>query len=142
MKTVKLATFALLLMVPACSGGGDVRLEGSSVEVSIDVFSGRPNPTFDLGGSELALLEEKLRNLQPGNEQPTQPGLGYRGFLIPQSARVVQIGNGSIVEQASGRVRVYRDSHDAEAYLKAVAETHGYGGLLSAPIQRHTGDNR
>lgn len=136
---MKLAKFALLLMVAACSRGEDVRLEGSSVEVSIDVFSGRPNPTFDLGGSELALLEEKLRNLQPGNEQPTQPGLGYRGFLIPQSARVVQIGNGSIVEQANGRVRVYRDSHDAEAYLKAVAKTRGYEGLLSATDSAATG---
>ncbi len=58
-----------------------------SVQVALDIFSGRPNPTVTLEGREAASLLERA---QPTvrielDESPTPPPtLGYRGILIDQ----------------------------------------------------------
>jgi hypothetical protein len=58
------------------------------VEVEIDVFSGRPNPTFGLSDGEEAELVERLV-AEPGQMAPladpeTLFGLGYRGVIVRQ----------------------------------------------------------
>ena len=54
-----------------------------AVYIVVDIFSGRPNPAFDLRGEEAshlrALLEQSREAVHP---TPRQPGLGFRGFLI------------------------------------------------------------
>src|SRR5947208_291634 len=55
-------------------------------EIELDVFSGRPNPTWNLEPSLEAELVNRLRALPPTHRQaPEPPGLGYRGLLIRPS---------------------------------------------------------
>jgi len=52
--------------------------------VELDVFSGRPNPRWQLSDAEAARLVELIATLDPAAAAPpAPPGLGYRGFRIP-----------------------------------------------------------
>lgn len=55
--------------------------------VELDIFSGRPNPRFELdprGRAALGAIEAALA--PAGREPPEPPGLGYRGFVYPGEA--------------------------------------------------------
>lgn len=50
--------------------------------VELDVFSGRPNPHWELDGSSSQTLRQLQGRLTAARRAPAQPpGLGYRGFL-------------------------------------------------------------
>jgi hypothetical protein len=54
------------------------------LEVTLDIFSGRPNPTWSLEhltAQECKRLIDSLPPLPP-EDAPVPPGLGYRGFII------------------------------------------------------------
>src|SRR5689334_1036785 len=60
-----------------------------ALRITIDVFSGRPNPVIELTESE---SKKVLERLQPGRKLaraeaglPPYFGLGYRGLIIEQS---------------------------------------------------------
>ena len=49
--------------------------------VELDIFSGRPNPRWELDEQSRDELERLQAGLDPANERPAEPpGLGYRGF--------------------------------------------------------------
>ena len=56
----------------------------TQLRVTVDVFSGLPNPTFALTDSEAKEFERRLRLLLPVAPQnvPEPPGLGYRGLVV------------------------------------------------------------
>lgn len=47
--------------------------------VTLLIFSGRPDPTWELAGREVAELVQQLRDVAPAPEIST---LGYRGFHV------------------------------------------------------------
>jgi len=50
--------------------------------VELDIFSGRPNPRFELDEHATRELRLLLRRLVPSTATPPEPpGLGYRGFI-------------------------------------------------------------
>jgi hypothetical protein len=53
-------------------------------EVVLDVFSGRPNPVWTLGGGLANDLEKRLRHLHEvkRSHEVTPPDLGYRGLRV------------------------------------------------------------
>ena len=60
----------------------------TTLRVTIDMFSGRPNPVLELQGSD---AREALRRLKPAARlgrgdagMPPQPTLGYRGLIVEQ----------------------------------------------------------
>jgi hypothetical protein len=54
-----------------------------SARVTLDAFSGRPNPTWQLAGAEVADLLASLKTLPSSTASPATEGvLGYRGMLI------------------------------------------------------------
>ncbi len=59
----------------------------NSVQVTIDIFSGRPNPVLEFKDQEAKTILDKL---QPGKKiiaqkpLPSEPILGYRGMIINQ----------------------------------------------------------
>jgi hypothetical protein len=58
------------------------------MQVEIDLFSGRPNPHWQLAPSELAELESRLVTLPAAASAALPDGLGYRGLhLGPVPAR-------------------------------------------------------
>jgi hypothetical protein len=59
------------------------------VLVELDVFSGRPNPRWELddrASQELRQLQSRLTKAREAAAEP--PGLGYRGFLYGDRVRV------------------------------------------------------
>jgi hypothetical protein len=57
-------------------------------EVVLDVFSGRPNPAWNLEGQLAEELVRRLRGLHRVERQrpSTPPALGYRGLRLTQRA--------------------------------------------------------
>jgi hypothetical protein len=58
-------------------------------EVMLDVFSGRPNPTWNLTGRFGEELAKRLRHLPSAGKQkaPSPPDLGYRGLRVTQKGQ-------------------------------------------------------
>jgi hypothetical protein len=52
------------------------------VRVELDIFSGRPNPVWELQDDEVAELESILARSSPLQAKVDPPGLGYRGFIV------------------------------------------------------------
>jgi len=48
-------------------------------KVTLLIFTGRPDPIWELAPGEVAALVKRLRELKPAAEVST---LGYRGFLV------------------------------------------------------------
>jgi hypothetical protein len=105
-----------------------------TIEVTIDMYSGRPNPRIDLTDQELDELKRRLSAAQqaPSVDYRDPPQLGYRGFRIinpkqepglPYQARtfegivVVAASPPSPNERQPPRPRAYRDTGDLEKWL-------------------------
>jgi hypothetical protein len=103
-----------------------------AIRVEIDVYSGRPNPSFNLSEASEAELVRKLRDLPHLESIPPEPGLGYRGYIVTATHRVpgfpssVRIGNGIVVFEGNA----YRDVHSAEDWLRQLSIQAGHGALL------------
>ena len=54
--------------------------EQREIEIQLDIFSGRPNPTWTVAGEAADHLWRLLRELEP-TPPKEPPDLGYRGFL-------------------------------------------------------------
>lgn len=125
-------------------GGGFVT-SADSLTVELDVFSGRPNPTWQLSGAEAAGLRRQLTALTPHpmapDRVPSPSGrLGYRGFVVFDPSRTLagadrlEVGEGFVraVDGATGRtLAVFADAdHSAERWLTAAAHGRVDPGLL------------
>ena len=83
--------------------------------VTLDVFSGRPNPTWSLSESAAGELGNRLRDLapMPGGEAPFD-GLGYRSTRVDLrqdgKAVVVVVARGAITVRRDGRAMRYADA--------------------------------
>jgi hypothetical protein len=96
----------LLLQVSVGSGAPP-----EPAEVELDVFSGRPNPTWKLSGEETSQFLGLLRELPSTEPGWFDAGLGYRGFAVslqdPQGRETrVQIYKG-IVKRSVGESMEY-----------------------------------
>jgi hypothetical protein len=55
------------------------------VLAELDIFSGRPNPRFELDEQSSEALRQLVTRLTPATDSPPEPpGLGYRGFLLTE----------------------------------------------------------
>ena len=53
------------------------------MRVELDVFSGRPNPRWELDEDSAVALQRLLSGLSVSTDTPPkEPGLGYRGFVF------------------------------------------------------------
>ena len=66
--------------------------------ITLDIFSGLPNPTWTLSDTQVADLTARLGALTPAAQAVAPPPLGYRGFII-------EGGTGAL----AGPLIVYRD---------------------------------
>jgi hypothetical protein len=73
--------------------------------VELDVFSGRPNPRWELDEPAADELRRLLRRLTVAAATPPEPpGLGYRGFVVTDDGREFRVHNGYV--SGSGVLRV------------------------------------
>ncbi len=88
---------------------------GQSIEVrvTLDVYSGRPNPSWMLSQSDAQDLLQMLNGLPRAEPSEFFDGLGYRGFVLdittPETSSTTQI------TLYKGRVR-YADGSDARFF--------------------------
>ena len=106
------------------------------MHVEIDVYSGRPNPQFDLSEPFSAELGHMLRDLPLANRTEPQPGLGYRGFVVTAETAAalpvkLRVFDGLIIIDDGQQVKVYLDRDGVESRLKRYARQAGYGALVN-----------
>lgn len=65
--------------------------------VELDVFSGRPNPRWELDSTSSESLRQLLSQLQPSRQTHlTGPALGYRGFKCSDAEEQVHACRGLV----------------------------------------------
>lgn len=89
----------------------------SAVEVELDVYSGRPNPSWTLGPTEAADFLGRLAALPAAAPHEPQTPLGYRGFVVrvagPAGADELRVAGGRVERSRAGRVEWYGDPRRA-----------------------------
>jgi hypothetical protein len=99
--------------------------------VTLDAFSGRPNPTWQLSKERSAKLFKRLQRLGPPSADAASPsrGLGYRGVVIecPTDPRFAPIrvfcGVVSMGNDPASPLAGYVDRLDRQLVLSAPRET-------------------
>lgn len=96
----------------------------ATATVTLDVYSGKPNPSWQLSATHTAELELRLRALQPTTQEVKEfDGLGYRAVSVvivrSEAARVeVTASRGMVTIRESGQTRRYTDTGSGlEAWL-------------------------
>lgn len=104
--------------------------------VELQVYSGRPNPSWQLDGQDVAELQRRLTNLPRRRQSFVEGGLGYGGFVIknPEKAgglpALIYVLNGVGVLDRDG-IASYEDARDLELWLLDQARGRGHGAILS-----------
>lgn len=135
-------------MLLRVQGKGDDQLSTDAGQplVTLEVYSGRENPSWPLEGGTLAEVTSRVRDLGSAEAAPPPPNvLGYRGFRVEHLGEDLPdslfVGRG-VVSVVRGKEAEHRnDSAGLESVLLADAANRGYGELLraaGAPAPRET----
>jgi hypothetical protein len=94
----------------------------SVVEVELDIFSGRPNPTWILSDEEGDIFLKRLSILPRVSAKELSTNLGYRGFIVrvmnETEKSLVRIQNGTVLLSQDDTNVYYRDQNrDLEQWL-------------------------
>lgn len=124
------AVLAVSLMVTAPARGGTGGVE-------LLVYSGRPNPSFELTSDEAAELVRRLDRLPPGGPPPEAPGLGYRGLLVTLAAPgdgpdQVTVYRGTVRLETAEVVDTRLDTASIESWLLDLARQRGHADLVAS----------
>lgn len=84
------------------------------MRVELDIFSGRPNPAWDLTAEESSECLKRLRDLPQIDSGDVQQGLGYRGIIVT-SGDSQGVGFDRLVV-SQGRVLV-KQADDTRSFL-------------------------
>lgn len=108
------------------------------VSVELDVFSGRPNPSWELNASESGELLKQLSPLPEEDKNKAEffDGLGYRGFVIsvrdelkPSSQPVIyRVYKGFILAND----KVFSDKNSVEKKLMEQARNKGFADIIES----------
>jgi hypothetical protein len=102
----------MALIVTSSCGGADLskhaeeRPSPDAATVEVDLYSGRPNPSWPLTPEEVARLVERVDGLEPADEAEPPGRLGYRGLRFQLHAQGREIASG---ESFEGHLR-FQDS--------------------------------
>ena len=105
--------------------------------VELLVYSGRPNPIFELTPEEVDELVRRLDGLPSGAPAPEAPGLGYRGMMVTLSGtgdgldRVTMYG-GAIRLETSDGIETRLDTTSVESWLLGLARQRGFADLITS----------
>jgi hypothetical protein len=123
---------------PATAGSGPLRKVSPDMLVTLEVFSGRPNPSWTLCADEEQELIRRLQSLPPSDRSPAEGDLGYRGFRIVNNSKRAQLPSevmvtmGVVTVRDDRGTRHYTDVNGIESWLVEQARRRGYGTLVEA----------
>lgn len=110
------------------------------MQAILDVFSGRPNPSWDLTAEESSELARRLIGLVATNRTLTEGNLGYRGLTILNPDKMaglpveIRVFHGVISLWENGHPTYYHDRNNVEDWLIELARKLGHGAILDQLI--------
>ncbi len=117
---------------------------GASMRVEVDVFSGRPNPSWDLTAheaKEFVALFQALPEYQ--GEGSVRDGLGYRGLIVTQLCDPIEdyneivISYGVVVARRNRKSKQFTDKdRRLERWLFQIGRRHLDESLYKQIIQQ------
>jgi hypothetical protein len=114
---------------------------GVALTVRLMVYSGQLDPVWELTNSEARpLLDALSHGVTEGGlvAAPSDPGLGYRGFLVTPKDRMDQLGDQILVYRRviartdRRKSDWFVDVGGAEEFLLRLARERGQGQVLAA----------
>lgn len=111
-----------------------------TLSATLLIFSGRPDPNFQLSEAETSDFAERVQNTVGKQEVQEAPegGLGYRGFLVQNTAGIegvpsqLVVFGGVVTEQEGTEARSWRDTGGCEDALVEAAKSREFGDLIAA----------
>jgi hypothetical protein len=100
------------------------------MEIELDVFSGRPNPTWVVSPELAASVSRALSSLPAAPARPEPGHLGYRGFIIRQSELSARVFDGHVIVTTNGTPRTFADSAGLEQQLIDDARQRGFADII------------
>ena len=109
-----------MFLASACGStpSGEDKTVSGTVAVELDVFSGRPNPTWTLAEPDATAYREKVGGLPVASSGQVANNLGYRGFVVRTGDEVVVVQRG-VVRKTKGSTTAYASdpNRDLERWL-------------------------
>lgn len=112
------------------------------VEVELDIYSGRPNPTWVLLEEESRAIRLAVKDLVATEELPASVSrLGYRGFLLreiimPSVVSEARVFGGTVDVPREGEVRVDKNRSLERRLLETMPEGYPHPGLQSYLVEQ------
>jgi hypothetical protein len=103
--------------------------------IVIDVFSGRPNPSWIPDDKAWIELQQKISTEHKIDCGPVPDALGYKGFLLrvepsaAGTAQTIRVFKGKLWYE-NNPVQCYTDNGDLEKWLIDQAKQHGFAQLI------------
>jgi hypothetical protein len=103
---------------------------GVQVTVTLGLYSGRPDPSWRLGGAQSAVLVQMIDDLPGASGVPPEGGLGYHGFSLVlhvagQADRYLVAYRGAVAEPGTGPRDYQADpARSIELYLLDTGRVH------------------
>lgn len=111
-----------------------------SVQVELEVYSGRPNPSWALRADQAAEYRRRLDALPAAAAAPhADDALGYRGLRVTDGAAEVRVARGGVTARRGAETRALRD--EGRAFERWLVET-GRGALDPALYEYVAGEVR
>ncbi|HEX5719943.1 MAG TPA: hypothetical protein VF179_27560 [Thermoanaerobaculia bacterium] len=123
--SLALTALAVALALAACASGSARAAEGDGVQVTVLLYSGRPNPTFTLTAEQAERVTQLLAAAQPdpdfrgGSVLPSI--LGYNGLLVRGGAQDLAVYGGRVEIQGREGKRIVSDGGALESFLLEAA---------------------
>jgi len=108
------------------------------ISIEMDVFSGRPNPSWELSPSESGELLKELSPLPEADKNKVEffDGLGYRGFIISVQDADKATGLSDIYRVYKGFIlvkdKVFSDKNSLEKKLMDQGRNKGFADLIDS----------
>jgi hypothetical protein len=98
--------------------------------VTLLVYSGRPDPVFQLDSNEISALKLRIANLPSVGDPKWVDGLGYRGFMIAHEANSslpdeIRVLRGVVRITTAGTAQYFTDAKGLEVWLTALGAQRG-----------------